>query len=110
MVVCIDAKGFITDWNEEAEKVFGWKKEEVLGRSMAFTIVPTQFRDACLAGEARYIVTGKAPLMNRRVETVAMHRSGRQFPVELTVTEVKNSGATRFKGVMREIAGRADSP
>ena len=97
-LVSVNAKGFITDWNEPAELLFGWKKSEILGRSLTFTIVPPQHRDAHVAGLARYITTGKATVINQRFATTALHRDGREFPVELTVSAAGKQGDTRFVG------------
>lgn len=83
--VAIDARGVIVDWNRQAEQMFGWSRSEALGRRMADTIVPPEFRAADLAGLHRLPATGGARILGRRIELAAQHRDGHVFPVELTL-------------------------
>src|SRR5437868_4496837 len=66
--ISMDAKGTITDWNEEAETVFGWSREEAVGRSLAETVIPPGSRDAHRQGIARFLETGEDRILNRPVE------------------------------------------
>jgi PAS domain S-box-containing protein len=100
-IVSADSKGFITDWNDEAKKVFGWRKEEIIGRSIAHTIVPKQYRDAHLAGLARHITTGRSKVMNQLIQITALHANGSEFPVELMVSAAVGDGTARFSAQFR---------
>ena len=44
--VSMDADGVITYWNPEAERIFGWSREEAIGRVLAETIIPQQYRES----------------------------------------------------------------
>lgn len=105
VLVSADARGFITDWNEQAEAFFGWTKEAVLGRSLAFTIVPPRHREAHVAGFARYLATGRATILDQRVVITAMHADGREFPVEIEVMNA-GEGPTRFRASFRIVRER----
>ena len=54
-IVAMDATGRIVDWNRQACTTFGWSREEVLGRSLAETIVPPSYREAHTRGLAHFL-------------------------------------------------------
>ena len=83
--VTIDAGGRITAWNRQAEATFGWPAAEAVGRSLAETIVPERFREDHERGIARFLATGQATILRKRLELAALHRDGREVPIELTI-------------------------
>jgi PAS domain S-box-containing protein len=105
-VVMMDADGMIIGWNPQAESIFGWSRDEAVDRRMSETIIPVQHRAAHERGVRRFLATGEGPLLNQRVEMTALHRDGREFPVELTVTPLKMDGAVVFSGFLRDITER----
>lgn len=86
--VAIDESGTITDWNHSAEIMFGWSRNEAVGKSLADTIIPPQFRKAHLEGLQRYRETREGTILNRRVELIALRHDGSEFPVELGIFPV----------------------
>src|SRR5678810_964228 len=88
-VVTMDPAGQITGWNPEAERIFGWSRQEAVGRRMSDTIIPPQYREAHERGLRRFLHTGEGPLLNKRIEITAVHRTGREFPVELAISSAK---------------------
>ena len=85
-VVSIDAEGFITAFDEGAERVFGHRAQDVLGRHMAEVIIPEPLRGAHEDGMARFLRTGEPFLIGRTIEITALHADGSVFPVELSLT------------------------
>jgi PAS domain S-box-containing protein len=107
--VGMDADGRISVWNAQAESTFGWTRDEVLGRSLSATIIPETFREAHERGMARFLATGEAPVVNRRLELSALHRDGREFPIEITITLPMRQGDGYFFGAfLRDISARRD--
>ena len=105
--VGIDRDGRITEWNAQAAATFGWTRDEALGRLLTETIIPPEFRGGHDEGLRRFHATGEAPILNRRLELRAMHRSSREFPVELTVTSPLKAGEGVFFGAfLRDISDR----
>jgi PAS domain S-box-containing protein len=103
----IDSRGDIVSWNAQAERTFGWTLEEALGRNLAETIVPVPYRDAHNNGMRRFLDSGDAPVVNQRLELTALHRSGREFPIELTVTSpMKVAEGYFFGAFLRDISDR----
>jgi PAS domain S-box-containing protein len=105
----IDSTGRIVTWNAQAERTFGWARAEVLGRKLEEIIIPIAFRDAHVNGMRRFHETGEAPVVNQRLELTAIHRSGREFPVELTVTSpMRVEDGFFFGAFLRDISDRRE--
>lgn len=105
-VVVMRRDGSVADWNDCAEATFGWTREEALGCTMSDLIVPPQHRQAHGRGLQRYLETGIGTVIGRRIEISAIDRSGREFPVELSITELAYEGDTAFIGFLRDISDR----
>ncbi|HEY4915697.1 MAG TPA: PAS domain S-box protein [Solirubrobacteraceae bacterium] len=105
-VISIDAEGRVTFFNSAAERTFGYLASEVLGRSLADTIVPPELRSAHQDGLARYLATEEARVLDRRLEMTAMRADGSTFHAELTVTRVNLPGEISFTGYIRDITER----
>ncbi|MCC7010519.1 MAG: PAS domain S-box protein [Acidobacteria bacterium] len=105
----IDSAGVIAEWNAQAERTFGWTRDEAVGRNLAETIIPPAYRDAHTSGMRRFHETGDAPVVNQRVELSAIHRTGREFPVELMITSpMKVDRGYFFGAFLRDISDRRE--
>ena len=107
--VGIDSTGRIAVWNAQAEATFGWTREEVMGKLLVETIIPPAFRDGHHTGMKRFHETGDAPVVNQRLELSALDKSGREFPIELTVTSpMRVENGFFFGAFLRDISGRLE--
>ena len=104
--VVMDAQGVITEWNAPAEAMFGWRRDEVVGKVLADTLVPPALRESHRLGLARYLKTGEGPMLNRRVELDALRKNGVSFPVELTVAPIGTANGPAFSAFLRDISER----
>jgi PAS domain S-box-containing protein len=104
--IAIDPAGTISDWNPQAEAIFGWTREQALGRSLAETIIPEPYREAHAEGIHRYVRTGEGPVLNTRLEMTALHIDGHLFPVELTVSPIRLGRSYMFSAFIRDISER----
>jgi PAS domain S-box-containing protein len=102
-VVTMDQAGVITGWNAAAERVLGWSASDAIGRFLSDTIIPPQHREAHTRGRERFLATGEGPILGRRIEITALHRDGREFPVELTVAPVRLGDAWLFSAFLRDL-------
>jgi PAS domain S-box-containing protein len=105
-VLAVDERGAITEFNPAAEQMFGYRREEVLGREMAGVIIPPSLRDRHRQGMARYLATGEASVLGRRVELTAMRAGGEEFPIELAIARIASAGPAQFTGYIRDITER----
>jgi len=108
-VIAMDADGVVTNWNKQAEQIFGWARSEALGRRMSDTIIPEQYRASHERGLRHFLTTGQGPVLNRRIEITGVRRDGTEFPVELTVTPLKSGDTWTFTSFIRDISERKRS-
>jgi diguanylate cyclase (GGDEF)-like protein/PAS domain S-box-containing protein len=102
--VSIDDVGRIRHWSRGAESLFGWSRPDALGRPLAEIILPERLRGAYERGLRHYLRTGKSPAPSHRIRGVAVHRDGREFPIEVTVWAVPSAGEIRFNAIIRDIS------
>lgn len=105
-VIITDWQGLVTDWNRQAQIIFGWSHEEAIGKPMAELIIPHCHRGAHNAGMERFLKTGEKKILDRRIEITAINRSGKEFPVELTVTVQYDKGTPSFTAFIRDITSQ----
>lgn len=105
-IVEIDEKGIVTGWNPQAEEMFGWPVEEAVGKRLSETIIPPRLREAHEKGLRHFLQTGAGPILNRRIEVVARHRDGHEFPVQLAVTPIRRRGTYTFTAFIEDISER----
>ena len=105
-VITIDSTGIVTDWNAQATAIFGWSREEALGRALSETIIPERDRQAHEHGIREFLRTGAGAVLNRRIEIVAQHKDGQELPVELAVSPAKIGDAYIFSAFIRDITDR----
>ncbi|MCI0433522.1 MAG: PAS domain S-box protein, partial [Gemmatimonadetes bacterium] len=105
-----DGSGQIVTWNTQAERLFGWTRTEVVGRQLADVIIPPALRDASTTVMQRFVDAGGAPDVNTRTELTALHRDGREIPIDLTITSPMRLGKGSYVGAfVREIPQRRGS-
>lgn len=105
-VVVMDATGCTIDWNSQAAITFGWAREDVIGKSLAEIIVPARYREAHKQGLREFLETGVGRIINRRIELLAIHRNGHEFPIELTVSPIRHGGGWIFSSFIRDLTER----
>ncbi|WP_083448288.1 response regulator [Nitrospira moscoviensis] len=108
-VIAMDVNGVITEWNSQAETMFGWTHHEAVGRDLADTIIPPVYRAAHRAGLARFCQTGTATVFNKLIEIVGLRRDGREFPIELAIAPLRLDGTVSFSAFIRDITARKES-
>jgi PAS domain S-box-containing protein len=108
-VLGMDEQGRITEWNAQAETMFGWKRDEAVGRRLSDILIPMRYRSDHEDGLRRFLTSGEGPLINRRVELLAANRTGSEFPVEVSVAPYRVGGAWAFSGFVRDLADRKNA-
>ncbi|MEP7374433.1 MAG: PAS domain S-box protein [Chitinophagaceae bacterium] len=105
-VVVIDNMGLITRWNPESEKLFGWKTEEVLGKSLSEIIIPPQFREAHRKGLERFLHTGESTILGKTVDLWAVKKDLSEVDVSLRISPLLLDQKHFFIGFIRDITER----
>ncbi|MFI7543362.1 ATP-binding protein [Actinoplanes sp. NPDC049599] len=104
--VSADADGMVTAWNAAAAALFGYPPVEALGRPVGDLILPARCRAAHDAGLRRVRDSGVSILSGQRLELAAVDRSGREFPIEMTLQVVQEDGAPVCHAFLHDISGR----
>jgi PAS domain S-box-containing protein len=107
-VIVINSLNIILEWNQRAEVLFGWAEEEAIGMDLSELIIPEKFREAHRNGVKQFIATGIGQILNQRLELLALHRNGTEFPVELTATAIKWGNTYLFSSFVRDISHRKE--
>jgi len=104
--VGVDLRGHIIDWNTQAERMFGWSRDEVIGRSLGALVVPERFMASYDKALRMVNEAGYLDVLERRVERIVHTRGGVELPVELTAKLVVGSGTDFFSIFLRDISLR----
>ena len=104
-IVVIDAGGRIEAFNPAAERLFGYKEREILGRNVT-VLMPSPYRDEHDAYLSRYLETGKAKIIGIGREVTGLRRDGTVFPLHLSVGEMSVGGERKFTGILHDLSAR----
>jgi PAS domain S-box-containing protein len=105
-LVTMDADGLILAWNPVAEQMFGWTSEEVLGKDLAEVTMPPRIRGLMREGKRRFLEEDDRSWIGRRFESRALARDGRQFPIECSISAVRESDRWIFHVFGHDITER----
>ena len=103
-VFLIDSENKIVRWNLKAEVVFGWTKNEVLGKFLYDFIIPPKNKEAQIKELEQYLLAGDEPIRNQKpYKMEALNKQGKEFPISLSVNPLKLNDKLFFIGFVRDI-------
>jgi two-component system, chemotaxis family, CheB/CheR fusion protein len=105
-IITMDASGRVREFNPAAERVFGFTRAEAIGQELAELIIPQRMREQHRRGLARYLKTGKGPVLRKRIEIAGLRRDGSEILVELAITPLEIPGEPIFTAYLRDITQR----
>ena len=108
-IIMMDPDGMITYWNPAAEKIFGYKKQEVLGTDLHQTIAPVRFHNQVHKGFELFKKTGDGAAVDETVELMGIHKDGHEFPVELSLSSVELDEEWHAIAIIRDISKRKEN-
>ncbi|MBM4265055.1 MAG: PAS domain S-box protein [Deltaproteobacteria bacterium] len=107
-VVSVDGRARIVGWNAQAERIFGWSREEILGAPLLETIVPPDLHERFVAESEKFQATGRGHGVGARIESRALRRNGQEFPVEFSVSPIRRCLGVTFTAFVRDITERVE--
>ena len=105
-ILSIDRRSTIVFANGAACRLFGFPREEFIGRSLMETIIPPELRSQHARGMDRFHATGSGPVIGRRIDITACDASGRRFPIELGVFLDRSGTGEVIHAAIRETTDR----
>jgi len=106
-IVTISDDGRIVEWNGASERVFGYSRDQAVGRDLAELIIPPRHVEAHRAGMKRYLATGEGPALGKRLELEALRADATVFPVELAITAMRVDGRPHFTAYLRDVTDQS---
>lgn len=104
-IITIDERGIVESMNPAAEKTFGFKAEEVIGKNVSL-LMPTPYREEHDSHLGNYLRSGHAKIIGIGREVVGQRKDGTVFPMDLAVSEVRLADRRLFTGFVRDITER----
>ena len=98
----MDEDGRVIGWNPQAEALFGWSRDEVIGKALGDLIVPERLRARHTAGVARFLQGGGSTILGKRIEIDALRRDGTEIKVELKVTALRRRSGYVFNAFVQD--------
>lgn len=105
-IIVLSSPDVIRFWNKKAEEIFGYKINEVVGKSVHDLVVPQKFREKAKEGLNNFFKTGQGPVVGKVVEVFGIHKDGTEFPIELSVSAVRIGGEWQAIGIIRNVTER----
>jgi two-component system NtrC family sensor kinase len=108
-IIAIDESSLVIEFNPAAEQTFGYKRADTIGRPIGELIVPPALRRRHQEGFERYLRTGEARVLDKRIEIEGMRADGSTFPVELAITEVRLPHRRLFTAYLRDLTAAREA-
>ncbi len=105
-IITMDASGRVQEFNPASERVFGFTRNEAVGKELAELIIPPRLRERHRQGLARYLKTGEGPLIGKLIEIEALRRDGSEIMVALAINATQVNGSPIFTAYLRDITER----
>ncbi len=104
-IISIDEDDKITLWNKAAQKVFGYTKEEILGKPVTI-LMSEEYKTRHTAGVKRYLKTGVPKMIGSTYEAEGLTKDGRSISLAISLSEEKLENKSLFLGILRDITER----
>jgi PAS domain S-box-containing protein len=104
-IITIDERGQIQSFNPAAERLFGYRANEVLGQNVRM-LMPEPYRSEHDHYIATYLASGTAQIVGIGREVEGLRKDGSTFAMELSVGESRSGGRRLFAGTVRDITDR----
>jgi diguanylate cyclase (GGDEF)-like protein/PAS domain S-box-containing protein len=106
-IVMLDGQGSVTFWNPAAEQLFGYSREEILGKELHRLVVPdARLYEVHIQAFKRFQLTGEGNAIGKTIELKAKHKDGRELDVELSLSTLRFRNAWHAVGIVRDISER----
>src|SRR6266536_1597445 len=106
-MVCVDADGRIALVNAQTERLFGYERDELVGRPVEI-LVPNELRDAHHGHRARYVADPRPRPMSAEMQLAARRRDGSTFPAEISLSAIDTDEGILITAAVRDVTERLE--
>ncbi|BBN83823.1 hypothetical protein PA25_38080 [Pseudoalteromonas sp. A25] len=106
-IITIDSSGIVETFNPAAERIFGYKAEQVIGQNVKM-LMPDPYQGEHDSYINNYLTTGDAKVIGSGREVLGQKADGALFPMELSISEMSVDGQRMFTGIVRDISDIAE--
>ena len=104
--VQIDEKGFIRDWNAQAENIFGWSRDEALGKNVFELMGQPDGQGPLKKALQSFLLSGNEVVRQPRRELEIRRRDGKKITAELSIAALRTRGGFVFNGFVRDLTDK----
>ncbi len=105
-ILTMTADGIVRSFNPGAERIFGYAAAEIVGRPLR-NLMPERFKQSHEEGFRRYLKTGAAHVIDKGpAELAGLRKDGTEFPLELSLGEMREEKDILFTGIVRDVTER----
>ncbi|MBS4044513.1 MAG: PAS domain S-box protein [Chitinophagaceae bacterium] len=101
-IIVINSESIILNWNTAAEKLFGWKQDEVIDKPIYEILIPEAYREKHKRGLNHFLTTGESNILNKTIELEALRKNQSLVSIELTISPAKQNEQTIFIAFLRD--------
>jgi len=105
-IILMNDEGKISYWNPAAEKIFGYTKQEAIGKALHTLLSPSEYHDAYREGFRIFRETGDGPVVGKTLEFVAIKKDGTKFPIDISTSVINVRGRREAVGIIRDVTER----
>lgn len=105
-IILMDDKGVIYTWNTAAERIFGYKSSEAIGKNLHQLLAPAKYHTAHHSGFEEFLKSGKGNAIGKTIELFALRKGAKEFPIELSLSSFQVNGHWHAAGIVRDITER----
>ncbi len=105
-ILMMDSQGAISFWNPAAEKILGYRAEEVVGKNLHTLLAPLRYHGAQQAAFPEFLRSGHGNAIGKTIEVAALHKNGREIPVTLSLSAVFQNEKWHAVGILRDMTER----
>src|SRR5437879_2465604 len=104
-MIIVDRSGEVVLVNSQAVSLFGWQREELLGKKID-SLVPARFRDNHPGHRANFFANPKVRSMGAGFDLYGLRKDGTEFPVEISLSPLETEGGLFDSSAIRDISDR----
>jgi len=105
-IILTDDEGKICYWNPAAKRIFGYTKEEAMGKEAHEILAPKAVHHEYLVRFKKFKQTGKDSAFEKTYESTGVRKDGKEFPIELSRSTVRIKGKSYLLGIVRDVTER----